>query len=103
MEYLQKVYFVKTAEADVAKMDPTEAIAGTKVADLVPEIFRVLEWKGFGGTLLSYMGGHFPFERSDSERYVETFVEMMLLMEDKLIESGLFKDEFFAFAAARKS
>ncbi len=29
--------------------------------------FRILERKPFGGTLLSYMTGHFPFSQANEE------------------------------------
>lgn len=102
LEYQKRIHYVRQPEAEVAKADPSEAILGTKLPELVRSAFRVVEWKGFGGTLLSYMGGHFPFERANDERYVEIFVEMLLAMEDKVIESGLFEDEFCAFAATKR-
>jgi SAM-dependent methyltransferase len=102
LKYQSRVHYVPPPEEAIRQMDPSEAITGTALRDLIPKIFEVVEWKGFGGTLLAYMSGHFPFERADTDPYVDTFLEMLLGMEEKVIESGLLQDEFFAFVARRR-
>lgn len=102
LDYLSRIHYVIAPEASVRDADPTEAIAGEPLRQLLPEVFDIAEWRGFGGTFLSYMTGHFPFELADTDPYVRSFAEMLYEMEQRVIESGLFQDEFFTVAAHRK-
>src|SRR6202011_6241242 len=59
----RRVCYVTPPEDVLAAMDPSEALAGPELKSLLPRVFDVVERKGFGGTLLSYMTCHFDFKR----------------------------------------
>ena len=84
-------------------MDPTEAVAGPALKKLCPQIFRVIEKTGVGGTLLSYMGGHFPFELADADPYVGRFLELLLTIEDQVIRAGILEDDFVFYVFGKKA
>src|SRR6185295_14752082 len=50
-----RVYQPRPSEQAIVEVDPSEAISGPLLKALVPEIFDIVERKGFGGTLLGYM------------------------------------------------
>ncbi len=103
LAYLKKIHYVCPSEDSVRRMDPSEAVAGPALKALIPRIFRVIEKKGFGGTLLSYMGGHFPFELADSDPFVGTFLELLLSIEDQVIRAGILDDEFVFYVLGKKT
>ena len=102
-EYLQRIQYVRATAESVEQMDPTEAVSGPQLKALLPEIFQVVEKKGFGGTLLSYMSGHFPFAQANSDARVDRWLRVLLEIEEAVIESGLLDDEFVFYVARQRS
>lgn len=94
LDFLSRVYYVAPSEESIRGIDPSEAVSGWRLRELLPQLFRVQRRVGFGGTLLSYMSGHFPFERADDDPYVDRFLSLLLQIEDALIDTGVLDDEF---------
>jgi SAM-dependent methyltransferase len=101
--YQGRVHFVVPDEEAIRAIDPSEAISGVRLNELLPQIFTVITRRGFGGTLLSYMTGHFPFSRADSDPFVDRFLRMLLEIEDSLIETGVLEDEFVYYELGPKA
>src|SRR5438105_11584742 len=59
-ENLSILYAPPTPDA-LAQFDPTEVYRGPTLKWLLPQRFDVVERKGFGGTLLSFMAANFDF------------------------------------------
>lgn len=100
--YVKEIHYVCPSEESVKQMDPSEAVAGPALKALIPQVFRVIEKKGFGGTLLSYMGGHFPFELADSDPFVGAFLELLISIEDQVIRAGVLEDEFVFYVLGKR-
>jgi SAM-dependent methyltransferase len=98
---LQRVHFVPPSEEAVHAIDPSEAVSGPLLRQLVAEMFEIVERKGYGGTLLSYMTGHFDFDRTNDDEFAAAWAELLIALEDTLISSGVLADEF-VFTVARK-
>ena len=99
IEYMQRVHYVVASEESVRNIDPSEAAAGPRLKLLMPAIFNIVERKGFGGTLLSYMSGHFPFDQANADARVDRWLRVLLDIEDAVIETGLLEDEFVFYVA----
>jgi SAM-dependent methyltransferase len=96
-----RIHYVRASEADVAAYDPSEALSGPALKRLVPELFEIVERTGYGGTLLSYMAGHFDFDRTNDDEFARTWVRVLLAIEDAAISTGILDHEF-VFTVARK-
>jgi len=103
LDYQRRIHFVVPSEESIRAVDASEAISGAMLRDLLPRIFTVGVRRGFGGTLLSYMSGHFPFRRADSDPFVDRFLRVLLELEDSLIETGLLEDEFVYYELERRA
>jgi SAM-dependent methyltransferase len=99
---LARVYYAPASAKAVERFDPSEAICGHKLRGLIPRFFNVLERKPFGGTLLSYMTGHFPFERANTNSEVEAWLRVLIEIEDAVLRSGSLEDEFVFYVVGRK-
>lgn len=103
VDYTSHIHYIIPPEETIRAMDPSEAVAGPALKKLCPEIFRVIEKKGVGGTLLSYMGGHFPFELADADPYVGRFLELLLTIEDQVIRAGILEDDFVFYVFGKRT
>jgi hypothetical protein len=93
---------VRPSEEAVSSVDPTEALSGPGLERLVPEIFRVIERRGFGGPILSYMSEHFPYGQTETDPHAGRFVKVLIEIEDSLIDAGILEDEYFYYALGRR-
>jgi SAM-dependent methyltransferase len=101
-EYSQKFSFVAPSEDSIAQMDPSEALTGPEIKKLIPEMFDIVERKGFGGTLLSYMTCHFDFKRSNTDAYADRWLKVLMEIEHALIDTGILDDEFVYYVLKKK-
>ncbi|MBV9657073.1 MAG: methyltransferase domain-containing protein [Verrucomicrobia bacterium] len=93
-----RIHYVRATEESIVAFDPSEALSGPALKRLLPELFEVVERKGFGGTLLSYMTGHFDFRRSNTDPFVATWLDVLIRIEEAVIASGILEDEFVFYA-----
>lgn len=96
-----RVYYVVGDENVIRALDPSEACIGEILDDRLRSKFEVLERKGFGGTLLSYMTGHFDFARSNTDPYAREWLKCLINLEQTVIKTGILSDHF-CFYALRK-
>jgi hypothetical protein len=82
--------------------DPSEAIAGPELKRLLPERFHVVERRGFGGTLLSYMSGLFDFDRCNRDPAAAKWLRILIEIERAVIDSGVLDDDFVLYVAAKR-
>lgn len=102
-DFLRRVHYVPATEESIRELDPSEAVSGWRLRTLLPRIFHVKRRVGFGGTLLSYMTGHFPFERANDDAYVDRFLRLLLAIEDAVISAGLLNDDFVYYELTGQS
>ncbi|MGH2963015.1 MAG: class I SAM-dependent methyltransferase [Solirubrobacterales bacterium] len=100
--YRRRTRYVPPSEASVRATDPSEALCGPELKRLLPEVFRVISRRGFGGTLLSYVSEHFRFDRADSDPRVGRFVRVLIEIEDSLIDTGILDDDFVYYELGRR-
>jgi hypothetical protein len=96
------VYYVHPTEQSIIDFDPSEAICGPELKKLIPEIFNVIMKKGFGGTLLSYMTGHFDFKRTNEDDFARSWLRILINIEDTLIKNNILQDEFVFYVLSKK-
>ncbi|XHX76164.1 MAG: class I SAM-dependent methyltransferase [Stenomitos frigidus ULC029] len=89
-----RVYYVAPTEESILAYDPSEAIVGPALNHSLTRLFKVVERTGYGGTLLSYMTGHFDFKRSNTDPFALAWLKVLMQIEDTLIETGILTDEF---------
>jgi SAM-dependent methyltransferase len=81
--------------------DPSEAIRSGEIVQLLPRYFDIVEFRGYGGTLLHLLldeiAGHFLPEDPRGMEYLHSF----FALEDQMIASGKFQHDF-AFVIARR-
>ena len=102
LEENSQVYYVHPTEASIVDFDPSEAICGPELKELFPEVFNVDLRKGFGGTLLSYMTGHFDFKRSNNDEFTEQWLKILVDIEDTLIKQNILQDDFVFYVLSKR-
>ena len=98
-----RVYQPRPPEQAIVEVDPSEAINGPLLKALVPEIFDIVERKGFGGTLLAYMTAHFDFKRANHDPFALNWLKVLLDVEDTLIRTRILDDDFVFYVVKRPS
>lgn len=98
-----RVYHPRPTEESVISIDPSEAISGPAVKRLLPEIFEIVERKGFGGTLLSYMTAHFDFKRANHDAFSRAWLKILMDIEDTVIRTGILEDDFVFYTVKRRT
>jgi 2-polyprenyl-3-methyl-5-hydroxy-6-metoxy-1,4-benzoquinol methylase len=98
-----RVRFAPPDANSVIAADPSEAICGPTLRRLIPHFFSVVERNGFGGTLLSYMTGHFDFARTNVDTFAREWLKVLMAIEDALIKTHVLDDEFVFYVLQRKS
>lgn len=101
-EFRSKVYYVVGDEEVIKSTDISEACIGETLDDSLLTYFKCIERKGFGGTLLSYMTGHFNFELANSSRYAERWLEFLIEIESNLVKSQILPDHFVFYYLRKK-
>jgi len=97
-----KVFYVVGDEQVIRNIDPSEACIGEILDEKLCSKFNVIERKGFGGTLLSYMTGHFDFSRAKSDPFATIWLHTLIGIEEAVISSGVLKDHFVFYALRKK-
>jgi SAM-dependent methyltransferase len=97
-----RYHFQRFSEEWVVQFDPSEALSGPQLRDLVPEIFKLENFVGFGGTILSYIPQHFDFAAVRNDPIAERWLQLLIDAERILIDSGTLQDEFVAYEASRR-
>jgi SAM-dependent methyltransferase len=98
----RRIHYVISPEELVAAADPSEALTGPDVKRLLPEVFEVVERWGFGGTILSYLTGHFDYKRANSEPYSARWLKVLMEIEHALIDTGILDDEFVFYVLKKR-
>jgi SAM-dependent methyltransferase len=97
-----KVYYVVGDEEVIRGIDPSEACIGEVLDSKLCRKFNVIERKGFGGTLLSYMTGHFDFSRAHTDPFAQRWLQALIEIEEAVISSGILNDHFCFYVLSRK-
>ena len=83
--------------------DPSEAIRSAEIVPLLGQRFEIVEFKGYGGSLLHLLlediAGNFQSTDAESMRWLERIFET----EDALISSGRLQHDFGIVIARRKA
>jgi 2-polyprenyl-3-methyl-5-hydroxy-6-metoxy-1,4-benzoquinol methylase len=96
------IRFAPPSEESIVAFDPSEAICGPELKRLIPKVFEVVERNPFGGTLLSYIAGHFDFARANSDEFSREWLKVLMHIEETLIKTGILDDEFVFYVLKKK-
>ena len=97
-----KLFYVPPSIEDMLRYDPSEAIGGQKLKQMLPQIFAVIERTGYGGPILSYMAPHFDFERTNHDPFALAWLDVLIHIEETLIQTGILEDEFIFWVVKNK-
>jgi len=89
-----KVFYIHPFEEEIVKFDPSEAICGHKLKQLIHRNFKVIQRSGIGGTILSYITGHFDFQRTNTDKFANEWLKILISIEDTCINTGILDDDF---------
>lgn len=98
-----RIRFVPPSERAIREFDPSEAICGPELERLLPIVFEVVERRGFGGPILSYLTGHFDFSRTTSDPAARDWLHLIMDLEDMLVRTGILRDEFVHFVLRKRA
>jgi len=99
---MARVFFPRPSEQSIEAFDPSEAISGHLMRSAIADTFRIVERKPYGGTLLSYMTGHFPFSQANENPNVDAWLRVLIQIEDTVTGTGVLPDEFVFYVLGRK-
>ncbi|HLH31354.1 MAG TPA: methyltransferase [Terriglobia bacterium] len=91
---------VRKSPAEIIASDPSEAVHSAEILPLVSKHFRIIEVKGYGGTILHELlydiAGNFCEENPGSM----DCLRQLFKVEDQAIASGVLNDDFAVIIAA---
>ena len=80
--------------------DPTEAVESSRIAPCVRAMFDVVEWRGYGGTVLQLLLSDIASNFLGGDEETARLLAMCFEAEDELLASGALESDF-AVAACR--
>jgi ubiquinone/menaquinone biosynthesis C-methylase UbiE len=90
------------SEEALRAYDPSEAISGPALKELMPLKFEMVRRVGFGGPILSYLAGHFDFDTANMDESAARWLDLLIQLERTLINDGILEDEFFFYSAGKR-
>ena len=87
-------HYARPSEQAIINFDPSEAVCGPELRHGILRQFDVVEYRPFGGTLLSFLGGHFDFARANTDDFARRWLAMLIALEDTLIATGILESDF---------
>lgn len=85
--------FVPPTEDAVAAFDPSEAISGHLLKDLLLKNFRCIEDKTAGGTINTYLQGYIDYRLAGSPPF-DRWMYLALNLEYSLIDAGILPSDY---------
>jgi 2-polyprenyl-3-methyl-5-hydroxy-6-metoxy-1,4-benzoquinol methylase len=99
--FLQKKIVLPTP-AEVAQVDPSEAVCSAQITSTLPKYFDIVEFNPIGGTILQFLlqniAGHFRVENQDSL----DVLDLIMQIEDTLIKINDLEPHFALIIAQPK-
>ena len=93
------VHFVPPTVAEMLALDPSEAVSGFQLRELISSKFELVEEKPAGGSIMLYISSHFPFGEVDNDPFVEAWLQVLIAIEDTLNKTGLLPYDSLFFVA----
>jgi 2-polyprenyl-3-methyl-5-hydroxy-6-metoxy-1,4-benzoquinol methylase len=89
--------------AQVAAVDPTEAVRSAEIVELIHRYFEVVVHNPCGGTLLQYVLNGIAGNFIENDARAKRILQMLCDIEDGLIESGDLSSDFVLIVARPKT
>jgi SAM-dependent methyltransferase len=83
-------------------IDPSEAVRSSEIKRLLPEYFDVLEFNGYGGSLLHMLLEGITGNFAENDPGAMSHLQALFAIEDKLISSGALQHDFANIVVRRK-
>jgi SAM-dependent methyltransferase len=83
-------------------IDPSEAVRSSEITSLLPEYFDVLEFNGYGGSLLHMLLEGITGNFAENDREAMAHLQALFDTEDRLIASGALQHDFANIVVRRK-
>ena len=95
------IHYVRPTVEHMLAFDPSEAVSGFKLPDVIRSRFLMVEEKPVGGSLLMYMSGHFPLSEANTDRFVDEWLGVLIHIEEALNKTGILPYENLFFVAKK--
>jgi SAM-dependent methyltransferase len=84
---------------DVVDLDPSEAVRSDEIVALMQRDFKILEMKGYGGSILQFLLGGISQNFASPGSQSKALLQMLFDIEDGLIGSGVLRNDFAVIVA----
>jgi SAM-dependent methyltransferase len=98
-QHAENLYQPPTLEHMLA-FDPSEAVIGPLLKQLMPQHFDVIEEVGMGGTITTYPQGLLDFARTNEAAY-RPFMDAAIALEDALIKTRILSSDYVLYVARK--
>lgn len=95
------VYYDKPTVESMLAFDPSEAVAGFKLKELIRANLTMIEEVPTAGSLVMYMTGHFPLGDANQNPFVNDWLRVLIAIEDTLNQTRILPYENMFFVAQR--
>lgn len=82
--------------------DPSEAVRSADILPVLENLFEIVEFKPYGGTLLQFLLQNIVGNFIDGEEEDDSWLDMLIYLEDFLEEKGIIKSDFVLVVAVPK-
>jgi hypothetical protein len=90
---------LRPGASDVIAADTSEAVRSSEILPLLRRDFEVVEFKGYGGSLLHFLLGGIAGNFVVGDPTADALLGMLFEIEDGMIAAGELQHDFAAFAA----
>lgn len=94
----ERIYYVTPSPESIEAMDPSEALTGFKLPELLETMFKVIEKKPAGGSLVMNMGGHIPFDLPNTDPNCAAWIRILADIEKTLSDQGIVPSDLVFYA-----
>lgn len=95
-------HYIPPSLEDMKKFDPSEAISGYKLPDVFRKSFVVANEKPMPGSIMMYIGEHFPFNISNSDPFIFDWLNVLIEIESILNKWGILPPENYFFVGKKR-
>jgi len=82
--------------------DPSEAVRSADILPVLESLFKIVEFKPYGGTLLQFMLQNIVGNFIDGKKEDDAWLDMLIYLENLLQEKGVIRSDFALVVAIPK-
>ena len=102
-EQRRTCHYVNMSLDAITAMDPSEAVSGHLLMSAIDNMFTLNYFREAGGALIMNMGGHFPFEDTNTDPACATWLRIMADIEKALYQQRIVPSDLVFFIASPRA